>query len=148
MIGERLSRFTLISGGGWLLDVGVMLGLVAAGAGPFAANLVGALCGVGFVFVFAQRRVFTMIGGGGVRWRLFLPYLLWQSVAIPTASALIAVVAGLLAEPAAWTEERLPAPISAAVLAAGVAKVTVTPLTLYANFLFSGLLMERRVSWR
>jgi putative flippase GtrA len=152
MIGERLSRFTLISGGGWLLDVGVMLGLVAAGTSPFVANLIGALCGVSSVFVLAQRRVFTTLGGGGVRWRLFLPYLCWQAVAIPAASALVALIANVAAGaaeiPAAWFAVVSPVTISAAVIAAGVAKVAVTPLTLYANFVFSGWLMERRVAWR
>jgi putative flippase GtrA len=148
MIASRLSVFTLISGGGWLLDIGVMLSLVATGLAPFSANLLGALCGVSFVFVLAQRRVFTQDGAGGVRWRLFGPYLLWQGVAIPTASLLISAAAVALAAPATWAEAALPLAPSAAVIAAGVAKVAVTPLTLYANFLFSGWLMERRVSWR
>ena len=147
MTGSRLSKFTLISGCGWLLDVLTLLSLVAMGASFFAANLVGALVGVSLVFLFAQRRVFNATHAGKIRWRLFLPYLAWQAVAILLASALVDLVAILLTPAAsalaAWSASAIPA----AVIAAGLAKIIVTPLTLYANFLFFGWLAERRISW-
>ncbi len=147
MSRSRLSKFTLISGCGWILDVLVLLGLVAMGTPFFTANLAGALCGVSFVFLFAQRRVFTATHGGKVRWQLFLPYLLWQIFAILLASVMVDWVALWLVPSAeslaAWSGTGIPA----AMIAAGLAKVVVTPVTLYANFLFFGWLAERRILW-
>ncbi|MEO1776068.1 MAG: GtrA family protein [Pseudomonadota bacterium] len=157
MIGRRLSRFTVISGCGWALDVCVLLVLVTLGLDAFSANLIGAFCGVTFVFVMARRQVFEQVGAReGALSGAFLPYLAWQAVAIPAASALVWLLASALAEPAVWVAEglsswsttlaavMLPAPV----LAAGVAKAAVTPLTLYANFLVTAFLIERRFSWR
>jgi len=142
----RLPGFAVISRFGWLLDLGVMIGLVGSGTGPFWANLAGATCGVGFVFVLSQRRIFTEIGGGRVRWRPLLPCLFWHSVAIPSASALVALAAQLAAWPAAVAAAQLPGLFTPEVLAAGAGKIAVTPLTLYANFLVSGWFFDRRVS--
>lgn len=147
MIGARLSKFTLISGGGWLLDLGVMLGLVAMGASSFGANCAGAVCGVSFVFLMAQRRVFTETHGGRINWRLLLPYLLWQTLAILLASGLVHFLAQLMTGGATALIARLGLGLSAAVAAAGAAKILVTPVTLYANFLVFGWLAERRISW-
>ena len=58
---SRLSIFTVISGLGWLIDMVLFLALVRAGMDPFFANLIGAFVAVTFVFVFAQRHVFTCL---------------------------------------------------------------------------------------
>ncbi|MEO0821826.1 MAG: hypothetical protein AAF074_15540 [Pseudomonadota bacterium] len=152
ILDTRLSRFTVISGIGWLIDLSLMLGLVALGLGAFEANLVGAFCGVSFVFVAAQRRVF--VAAGGVRLGMLAAYLAWHAIAITAASALIGLIAGALAGPAAALRDALaallPGPLvpGAPLIAAGAAKALVTPLTLYANFLVMGRLLEGRVSWR
>lgn len=147
MTGSRLSKFTLISGAGWALDLLVLLGLVAIGLPAFGANIAGALCGTGLVFCFAQQRVFTQGSGGRIRWRLLLPYLLWQCLAILAASGLVHLLAPPLSPAAAgllsWSGLAVPLPV----LAAALAKIAVTPVTLYANFLFFGWLAERRISW-
>lgn len=144
MLRSRLSYFTLISGGGWILDVVVLIVLVTLGANYFVANMVSATFGVTFVFTLAQRHVFAS-GREGLQWRLFLPYLCWQVIAISVASLLIAALAQSLFTHIA--ELQIADPPSPDTISAALAKILVTPLTLYANFLFSGWLMERRISW-
>jgi putative flippase GtrA len=148
----RLPAFAVVSGCGWMLDFLLTAGLVATGAPAAAANAVGATCGVTFVFFAAQRRVF--VTGDRVLVRPLLAYLGYQAGAIALASAAIGLLASVLAAPSAAVLGAVvgsvvgPDAPGAATLAAAAAKVAVTPATLYANFLFTGWLLEGRVSWR
>ncbi len=77
MVLGSFSRFTVLSGTGWILDFGVTLTLVQAGASVFASNAVGAFCGVTFVLIPATRQVFSRVR----RWRmpvLIGIYWAWQ----------------------------------------------------------------------
>lgn len=124
-------RFAAVSGCGWLMDVGLTMGLVQLGIPPFWASLVGAGVAVTFVYVVSLHAIFGVNGALGARG--FPAYVIWQLFAISAASLLVAWLAHLLVPLA----ERLPAqgadPLS---LASGAAKALVTPLTLLANFLF------------
>lgn len=135
---QRLIKFTVISGCGWLIDVGLTIGLVQIGLPPFWASMVGAGVAVSFVYIVALSAIFRV--GGVLGARGFPPYVIWQCCAIPAASVLVAVLAHLL-EPVALA---LPAggmdPLS---LASGAAKAAVTPVTLLANYLFMRWLTER-----
>lgn len=143
---RRFLGFALVSGLGWLLDVGSTAALVNVGIAPFAASFAGALAAVTFVYVISRLAVFDQARLGRVSdWAL---YSVWQLFAISVASLLVAALAYLL-EPAAghlaavWTDRlgpNVPVPLA---LATGAAKVVVTPLTLTANFFFMKWLVQR-----
>ncbi|MBB4199231.1 hypothetical protein CCR94_20990 [Rhodoblastus sphagnicola] len=142
----RLHRFAIISGLGWLIDMLVMTLLVSGGVSVFIANLTSAGLAISFVFFAAQNRVF--IDNGRFLFAKFAAYFLYQAVAVPLASIVIQKLAFVLLAAA-------PADLFALLhlhdgqkltFASLAAKVAVTPLTLYSNFLFMGWLVERRVS--
>jgi len=133
-----LSKFTLVSGCGWLIDVWLTMGLVALGVSPFWASLVGAFTAVTFVYVVALKAVFSVSGRFGARG--FPAYVLWQCVAISIASLLVAWIALRLEPIVAAAGPDVPNPLS---LGSGIAKAIVTPVTLLANFLF----MRWLTSW-
>lgn len=129
-------RFALVSGVGWLIDVGTTMSLVEVGAYPFWASLIGAATAVTFVYFVSLRSIFEV--NQRFRARGFPSYVLWQICAIIGASALIAILADLFAPVIAVVLDRLVSEdvINPMTWAAGAAKALVTPLTLLANFLF------------
>ncbi len=148
---QRFSVFTIISGTGWLIDLGLTIGLVMAGLGPFLASMIGSLTAVSFVFVVSQLIVFDT--GGRVRTDQYGFYLTWHAMTIPLASGAVAVLAGWFEAPLAqlldWVNGWLLQSIlgwmpDALALAAGVAKAAITPITLTANFFFMRWLVEWR----
>ena len=143
---KRFSGFTIISGFGWLLDFAVMASLVQAGLPVFAANFIGAFCGVTFVFFVAGKRIFQKAEGRSTG-RLLLLYWIWQAVAVTVASAATAALAALLGQLTGPALEAIPIPFIGGEVALrtvlGVsAKILVTPATLVANFLFMRFLLE------
>jgi len=136
---RRLSHFTVLSGIGWCIDFGLMLLLVWNEVPVFLSNVVGAVAATIFVYLTAQRHVFKLAEnrlGGPTR---FMAYAGYQAIVIAIASFLIDAVAGMMAESALIGDPRL---------AAAMAKISITPLTMYSNFLFMGWLVEGRLSWR
>lgn len=144
---RRFSGFTLISGTGWLIDLGLTVLGVSAGLTAFLASVIGSLVAVSFVFVVSQLMVFDT--GGRVKTEHYGFYLLWHGVTIPIASGLVAglnlvlegPVAALLPALPGWIATLLP---GVAALATGIAKIAITPATLTANFFFMRWLVERR----
>lgn len=123
--------FAIISGLGWLIDVGVTMGLVQFGMTPFIASFAGAAIAVSFVYVVSRLVVFQINQLGSVT--DYTIYVVWQIFAITVASFLVAMIGGVLAPH-----------VGALALATGVGKVLVTPLTLAANYLFMRWLTQRR----
>lgn len=155
MSTPRLPRFAIVSGIGWLIDLGVMLSLVQFGLDAGRANILGASCGVTFVFFAAQQQIFR--SAHGFRVRALALYAGCQIVAILAASGLVGLMASLLqpaaTETAAWLSAWIATlstalPPSPHFAAAAAAKAFVTPITLYANFLFMSWLLEGQASWR
>ena len=128
--------FALVSGCGWLIDVGLTMFLVSLGTPPFWASIAGAGVAVTFVYVVSVHAIFD--AGGKVGVGGFPYYVVWQVCAIAAASALVALLTHGLLPLAAGTLDRLSHENHTGVLtmAAGAAKALVTPLTLVANFLF------------
>lgn len=143
---KDFSKFFVISGCGWLLDVLTTMALVQAGMSPFLASMTGAGLAVTFVYVASLSAVFQICGFSGLRG--YGPYILWQVFSISVASVLVSLLAFLI-EPALLRATQsglftgtdfLPNPLS---LATGISKALVTPLTLAANFLFMRWLTGR-----
>jgi hypothetical protein len=116
--------FTLTSGVGWLIDIGLFTWLTAIGLAPLSANLISAGTAVTYVFLVSTRRIFShdhsyMVGK-------FLFYLAYQIAAVFLASLAIDVLYRIVGGH----------PL--------LAKVLVTPVTLYMNFIFMAYLLERR----
>ncbi|MEM9045661.1 MAG: hypothetical protein AAGC81_13300 [Pseudomonadota bacterium] len=136
--------FAVVSGLGWLLDVGSTTTLVAFGFTPFSGSFVGAGLAVTFVYVISRLSVFAMQRLGTVL--EYGLYVLWQVLAISAASALVAVLAYLL-EPILGAllglEGESAATSRSLALATGIGKVLVTPITLTANYFFMKWLTDR-----
>jgi len=145
---RKFSRFTLVSGTGWLIDIGLTLVLVALTVAPFWASVAGSLTAVTFVYFVSQVVSFDV--GGRVRGDRYWIWLIWHGLTLPLASALVAALTHALApwsarllEVLAGLGTGLPLP-GALVLAAGIAKLAIAPVTLAANFLVMRRLVENR----
>jgi putative flippase GtrA len=145
----RLPKFAIVSGAGWCLDIIIFLTLVQLRVHVFLANMIGAALAVTFVFVVSQRSIF-IVRRKRIIWA-FIAYLGWHAVMITLASLAIAWLSAAISSCSGWVPALavpLCATVSAHWLAAASAKCLVTPLTLYANFVFSSWIIEARASWR
>ncbi len=115
---RQILGFALISGIGLGIDFVIFLLLMAAGLGPFTANLVSGACAVTFVYFASVRRIFSYAGRFLVG--LFLAYLAYHAAGVTAASWAVGYLS-------AWT---LPV----------LAKLLILPVTFGANYLFMLLL--------
>lgn len=150
MAPTRLSWFTVVSGLGWCLDFTIFSVLVARGVPGFAANCISAATAVTFVFFCARRWIFRDHVGSMAA--AVAKYVAWNVVAISMASVLIWLAGAAIARldlhlAIGLTQRFLPAPLSAPQIALNLAKILVTPVTMYLNFLAMGYIVERRVSF-
>lgn len=144
----RVHAFALISGIGWLIDFTIFNLLALAGMSLFVANLIGAGLAVSLVFVAGRRFIFRDA-------RTPLPlavsaYAMWNVAAILLASWAVAWLAHLLAMPLVTgmtgnALSHLGLSVQPVYLIPPVAKVVVTPVTMYLNYLAMGVIIERRL---
>ena len=120
-------KFGVISGVGWLLDVCLFYAGTQLGLPFWLSNAVGALVAVTFVFMASVRKVFLY--HGQYVWRMLGIYVTYQVVAIFIASAAID-----------WIAQAIHHPL--------LAKIMVTPVTFYCNFLFMNWLTRGKLHWR
>ena len=120
-------RFAGLSGIGWLIDFCLLLALVRLfGLPVFTANLISAGTAGLTVFLLSRRMVFDVSHGSVARRALF--YLLYTVAVILLASWAIRLLAGgFQSGKIAW--------LARPVVAAAVAKILVTPVTLGLNFI-------------
>jgi putative flippase GtrA len=144
---RRFSTFTVISGLGWLIDVGLTFALVEMGLRTFVASMLGSLAAVSFVFAASRALVFDARAGARAAFADYAPYLVWHGATIPLWSGAVAAVAAFGLEASAGllgvAAGRIPVPTPEA-FAAAFAKVAITPLTLTTNYFFTLWLVERR----
>ena len=142
--GVRVHGFALLSGLGWLIDFAVFNALAWSGVPLFGANCVGAVCGVSFVFVTARRFIFRDVDRPLAQ--AVAMYAAWNGLAIIAASWAVAWVAGLIAPLVAWGVDLVGLPMAPAALVPPAAKIAVTPVTMYLNYVAMGAIVERRLS--
>lgn len=111
-------KFAVVSGSGWLIDFTIFTFLNLIGFPVWLSNFLGATIAVVFVFFVSVRKVFQY--GGGYLFNKLIKYVIYQIVAITVASLLIDFI------------------VMQFDITPLFAKVIVTPLTFYANFLFMG----------
>lgn len=119
----RLMRFAGASGLGLTLDALVYSALNLAGVEAGVANVVSATCGVTFVYFASLRHVFDA-RGRTTEQGLFASYWLYQALAIPAASGLIALAVTAL--DGRWL----------------LAKAAVLPVTFLTNYAFMSWLLR------
>jgi putative flippase GtrA len=125
VVSRDFARFAALSGGGWLLDAGLLLALVGlAGVAPQVANLFSASCAATFVYLVSHRRIHSG-QREGLQLRLGA-YLVYTAVLILAASWAMAPLTAFAAH--------LTGP---GIAAAFIAKCLVTPPQLLCNFLVS-----------
>ena len=132
-------QFGLLSGGGWLLDCGLLLLL----SGKFnialpVANVVSSSIAALTVFTISRLLIFTPAARRPLV-RTFL-YACYTFAIIALASAVIGPIAGLSQRAA----EHLAVALTAGQIAF-LAKVLITPPQLLANFFMSRYLAERKI---
>ena len=145
----KLPAFTLISGIGWWLDFLIFNYLVALGYTYAGSNLISAAAAVTFVLITARRWVFR--NHAEKLNVVVLKYVLWNVFAVTGASFLIQLIAsGLeMIDIAAVVSIVVWDPLTAhqeIAVVANVSKLLVTPITMYANFVMAGYIIERRIS--
>jgi putative flippase GtrA len=146
----KLPTFTLVSGVGWCLDFLIFNGLVALGISYFVSNLCSAAVAVTFVLITARRFIFR---NHAERLRVVVAkYVVWNILAVAAASFLISLVANGLESSQIATlvfaiVEVDPSRGETTALVANLAKLLITPLTMYANFLMASYIIERRFSF-
>ena len=123
-LGDFL-RFSLVSGVGWLIDIGLFTVLVALMFPPTIANLISAGVAVTYVYIVSTRHIF--VHGHCFQWQKYILYLAYQVLAISLASL---AIGGLHS----WIGGH---PL--------ISKLLVTPLTLYVNFVFMAYLLQNRL---
>jgi putative flippase GtrA len=146
----RISSFTLLSGAGWCIDFSVFNYLVSIGYRYLTSNLMSASFAVAFVFLTSRKWVFrNHVGSLKVA---ILQYIIWNILAITVASQFLEGIASVLesidlrhvSQLIVWmTGEHL----AERSLVSNLAKVLVTPFTMYANFVAIGYIIERRLSF-
>lgn len=144
----RLHRFAMLSGIGWLTDFVIFNLLVYLGLSLFVANVIGATCGVSFVFVTGRRYIFRDVRTGLTT--AIIAYAIWNLLAITAMSWAIAGLGELIASlvPAVLRSLDFSDPRTATFLHAlipSAAKIALTPVSMYANFVTMGLIVERRL---
>lgn len=144
----RISSFTLISGVGWCMDFSLFNYLVSVDYPYLVSNLVSALVAVAFVFLFSRKWVFR--NHVGSLKAATLQYIVWSIVAIAVASQLLSVIASILEHRNLSFVTELIAQISGKhldqrSLVSNMAKILITPFTMYANFVAVGYIIERRL---
>lgn len=146
----KLPAFTLLSGIGWCIDFVIFNCLVTVGHSYFVSNLTSAAVAVTFVLITARRWIFRDHAAS-------LPvvvakYVIWNIVAVTAASFLIQLIAtglesvDLSGITAAIGHVTGAVPNKKAIVS-NMSKLLVTPITMYANFLAVGYIVERRFSF-
>lgn len=128
-------RFVALSGGGWLLDCGLLLAITHLGMPLGGANFISSATAALTVFLVSRFLVFAPTSDAV--WSRAALYLGYQTIGILAASMLIGPASAWAAGIAEWAGH----PLSTQ-LASFFGKVFITPPQLVANFLVSRYLIQ------
>ncbi|MEJ8322444.1 GtrA family protein [Kosakonia sacchari] len=121
-------RFIVISGGGWLIDLATMTLLVWLGLEPIIANLCSATLAVTFVYWISRLIVFDK----KIEQKAFTGYLAYY-----VYSLIVIAVFSLLIQYLSYLLHGIANGGITFTISAFIAKVVITPLNLFINFVVS-----------
>ncbi|XQA63412.1 GtrA family protein [Xanthomonas sacchari] len=125
LVSSRGGQFVLLSGFGWCLDFAIFYANIAwLGLQPAWANMISATVAAMTVFVIARWVIFD---SGSRSFRSTIIYLAYTEFNIVVWALVISFVASLLHS---WTS-------LATATGAVIAKIIVTPISLFLNFVVS-----------
>ena len=127
-------RFVGLSGIGWLMDFAVYTLLSLRMENLALVNVFSSLVGASFVFAFSTRFVFRDSHRIPL-WLKYAIYIVYQLLLIFLISKLLAWIAAFIALHAPWAPLRR--------LAAILAKIIVTPVTMTINFFAMKTVIEK-----
>ena len=118
---NKLFRFALISGVGWLIDFSVYTALTRLTAVPVAAaNYLSSLPAITYVFLVSTRRLLACRTERASRLTKYLVYALYQLALVSAASFAMQALSGALTPVTQYHKL--------------AAKILITPFTMTANF--------------
>lgn len=127
-------KFIGLSGLGWILDFGTYTGLGLVWNNLVVNNTISSWVGVTFVFIFATRKVFDNVSKIPLKWK-YVIYLLYQCILIFLISKLLNKINVILVTniEISFVQQ----------FSAIIAKILVTPLTMFLNFLVMKGIIEK-----
>jgi putative flippase GtrA len=127
-------KFIGLSGIGWILDFGTYTGLGLVWNNLVVNNTISSWVGVTFVFIFATRKVFNNVSKIPLKWK-YVIYLLYQCILIFLISKLLNKINVILVTniEISFVQQ----------FSAIIAKILVTPLTMFLNFLVMKGIIEK-----
>lgn len=127
-------KFIGLSGLGWILDFGTYTGLGMVWNNLVVNNTISSWVGVTFVFIFATRKVFDNVSKIPLKWK-YVIYLLYQCILIFLISKLLNKINVILVTniEISFVQQ----------FSAIIAKILVTPLTMFLNFLVMKGIIEK-----
>lgn len=127
-------KFIGLSGIGWILDFGTYTGLGLVWNNLVVNNTISSWVGVTFVFIFATRKVFDNVSKIPLKWK-YVIYLLYQCILIFLISKLLNKINVILVTniEISFVQQ----------FSAIIAKILVTPLTMFLNFLVMKGIIEK-----
>ena len=127
-------KFIGLSGIGWILDFGTYTGLGLVWNNLVVNNTISSWVGVTFVFMFATRKVFDNVSKIPLKWK-YVIYLLYQCILIFLISKLLNKINVILVTniEISFVQQ----------FSAIIAKILVTPLTMFLNFLVMKGIIEK-----
>lgn len=133
LIGQAV-KFIGLSGMGWTLDFCIYIGLQFVSENLVINNVISSWLGVTFVFFFASQNVFDNNRKISMKWK-YLIYICYQCILIFFISRLLSVINMVIADNITI--------VMALKFSSIIAKLLVTPVTMFLNFFVMGCVIEK-----
>ncbi len=131
---KQLINFVGVSGIGWILDFLVYTVFAFLSLGLFWCNILGAIAGVSFVFVFSSRFIFQNKNKIPIFVK-YIIYILYQIILVYFISKLLVVINNGLNSHLSF--------VYAKEFCAILAKIIITPITMILNFIILKNIIEK-----
>ena len=131
---KQFLHFIGFSGIGWVLDFTLYISLAFLGVHLFLCNVLGAVAGVTFVFIFSTRYIFVSHSCVPLSVK-YLIYILYQIILVCSISHLLVLINGCIL--AHFSFEYVIR------LSAIVSKILITPITMLLNFFVLKQIIEK-----
>ena len=131
---KQIINFLGFSGIGWILDFTMYTLLAYIGINLFICNVVGAVVGLTFVYIFSTRYIFKNTGRIPL-WGKYIIYIAYQIIQVYLVSKLLVIVNNILVTHISLTFIQTFSPV--------ISKCLVTPITMVLNFIILKNMIEK-----